>query len=165
MPRNETAGSQSMNHVVLESVAGDHEGHSDTNSLVNPSLSSVCSIGCAPLQMDGTGLSPQKLQVGGSCQPSGKDRVILTADFQNISTHILTPTPIPQRVGCSGTFLFLSLSLNYDLTPKTWVNTPSIIRGWLAGWPGLHRGILFTLQPSSVLLIEPSPWQQSSLGQ
>lgn len=144
-------------------MARVHEGHPDTNSLVNPSLSSVCSIGRAPLQTVGTGLSTQKLLVGGFCQPSGKDRVILTVDFQHISTHMLIPTPIPQRVCCSGTFLFLSLSLHYDLTPKTWVNTPSGIRGWLAGWPVLHYGILFTFSPAPFSLQSHShgnspPW-------
>ena len=59
-------------------------------------------------------------------------------------------SPTPQNV--CWTLSFLSLSLSYDLTPETWANTPRIIRDWLAGWLLPHYGILFTLQPDSILL-------------
>lgn len=67
-------------------------------------------------------------------------------DFQNISTHILTPQPHPSECLLD---TFISLTL---LTPETWANTPRIIRDWLAGWLLPRYGILFTLQPDSILL-------------
>lgn len=142
IPRNWTTWSQRMNQVESWSMLPKRPWGS---------LGFLCSVSCTPLQMDRTGLSAQKLVVGGSASPQEKTQShAFTIDFQNISTHVLTP-PLNMFV-CSWIVLFLSLSLNYDLTPKTWANTPSIIRGWLAGQPVPHYGILLTFQPGAILL-------------
>lgn len=113
--RNGTTGSQRMNQVVVleysrvswSMLPKRRLGH----SLVNPSLSSLCSIGYASLQMVGTGLSTQKHWWEDSASPQEKKQShTLTLDFQNISTHILTPTPTPQHVYLQWD-IFVSLTL------------------------------------------------------
>lgn len=100
--------------------------------------------------MDWTGLSAQGLLVGGVCQPSGEDTVTYPPlVFTSSLSAFDLPTLTLQNV--CWTFFFFSRSPNYDLTPKTWANTPSIIRSWLAGQSLSHYGILFTLQPDSIL--------------
>lgn len=72
------------------------------------------------------------------------------------STHRVPPllptTPLPfDMLVCWLDILFFSHSANDHLAPQTWANTPSVEICRLAQQPGLHYGILYALQPSSIL--------------
>lgn len=150
IPGNGTTGSQRMNQVEsCVCCQRGCEGHSDTNSPQAFTGFSLLYRLC-PSAAGWDGLSARKLPQGGSASP-GEKMLTCTHHWHSKYLHPYFDLPLPHPV-CLHLDIFVSLSLNYDLTPETWANTPSITRGCLAGQSVPRYGILFTLQPHSIVL-------------